>query len=89
MKIPNNSVAKRVGNLPSRNMTLIERQTLETRIKVLEEQVLIMARNADYWKESSDYWRPRAWEYSQLLLRHGIEIPEAVKDKLPKFNPNL
>ena len=79
-------IPMKLGNLPSRNMTLVERQILEDRIKMLEKRVQIQIERADLWQESSDFWRPRALAYEKLLEENGIEIPLEILNSFPRFN---
>ena len=82
-------IPMKLGNLPSRDMTLVERQVLEDRIKMLERQVKIQIERVDLWKESSDFWRPRALAYEKLLEENGIEIPLETMMSFPRFNERL
>lgn len=82
-------IPMKLGNLPSRNMTLIERQVLENRIKMLERQAQILLDRANYWQESSNFWKARALAYEKLLEENAIEIPYEVLISLPRFNPRL
>lgn len=79
----------KLGNLPSRDMTLVERQVLENRIMMLEKQAQILLDRANYWQESSNFWKPRALAYEKLLEENAIEIPLEVLMSFPRFNPRL
>ena len=80
-------IPMKLGNLPSRNMTLIERLGLENRIKCLERQLQIQTERAEIWQESSNFWSPRARAYEKLLEENGIEIPLELMMSFPRFNP--
>lgn len=82
-------IPMKLGNLPSRNFSLVERQELENRIKVLERRLQILTERADIWQESSNFWSPRAIAYEKLLEENGIEIPLELMMSFPRFNPRL